>query len=101
MSPKTLSSTLRSTSLVVQEEKRRQEEAQREKRKLENMKLAASLKTPLPTPAKPSPPIYKRWWFWTLVGASVVATTATIIVLSPEDDPIVSGTMGDNPVIVD
>jgi tetratricopeptide (TPR) repeat protein len=30
------------------------------------------VETPEPTPS--SPPIYKRWWFWTAIGAVVVGT---------------------------
>ena len=35
---------------------------------------------------QPPPPIYKRWWFWTAVGAVVVgATVGTVVALRPED----------------
>lgn len=37
-------------------------------------------------------PFYKRWWFWTLVGAAVVAGTTTAIVLGRERAP--TGTLG-------
>jgi hypothetical protein len=36
---------------------------------------------PGPAPSE-SPPIYKKWWFWTGVGAVVVAGTVTAIVLA-------------------
>jgi len=41
-------------------------------------------------------PIYKRWWFWTLVGAAVVgATVGTVIGLRPKDQEAVKGSLGD------
>lgn len=33
------------------------------------------------------PPIYKRWWFWTTVGAVAVGATVTTIVVLSERDP--------------
>lgn len=40
-------------------------------------------------PAPASRPIYKRWWFWTGVGAAVVAGTTTAILLGRgQQDPI-------------
>jgi hypothetical protein len=32
--------------------------------------------------AAPASPVYKTWWFWTGVGAVVVAGTVTAIVLA-------------------
>jgi hypothetical protein len=32
--------------------------------------------TPVPPPPPRSTPIYKRWWFWTLIGAAVAGATA-------------------------
>ena len=40
------------------------------------------LTSPPPTQVGGSPPIYSTWWFWTGVGAVVVAGTVTAIVLS-------------------
>jgi hypothetical protein len=41
-------------------------------------------------PAEPEPaPVYKRWWFWTLVGAAA-AGAATAVLLSRQQpaDPV-------------
>ena len=53
----------------------------------------ASLTIPS-SPAPQAKPFYKKWWFWTIVGAVVAGATATTVVLTqPEDVPAVSGTM--------
>jgi tetratricopeptide (TPR) repeat protein len=42
------------------------------------------------------PPIYKRWWFWTLIGAAVAgAAVGTAMALRPQDEQPVPGTIGD------
>src|ERR1039457_1372316 len=41
-----------------------------------------ALTSPPPTQVGGSPPIYSTWWFWTGVGAVVVAGTITVIMLS-------------------
>jgi tetratricopeptide (TPR) repeat protein len=41
-----------------------------------------TLLTPLPPAPDESPPVYKRWWFWTAIGAAVVAGVAVAIVAS-------------------
>jgi len=33
-----------------------------------------------PTPEDPSPSIFRRWWFWTAVGAAVAATAVVIVI---------------------
>jgi hypothetical protein len=45
---------------------------------------AATLTSPLVTPeaASTNPPIYKRWWFWTGIGAAVVAGTVTAFLVA-------------------
>jgi len=50
---------------------------------------------PPPEPPQPAPtPVYRRWWFWTLVGVAVAgATTATVFALQPEDVPPVKGSL--------
>ncbi len=41
-------------------------------------------------------PIYKRWWFWTLIGAAVVgATVGTAVALRPKDQEPVRGSIGE------
>ena len=35
-----------------------------------------------PAPAATSAPVYKTWWFWTGVGAAVVAGTVAAIVIA-------------------
>lgn len=49
-----------------------------------------------PVPAKPPPgtskPIYKKWWFWTAVGAVVVGTGVTVgVVLGTRDTRVPGG----------
>jgi tetratricopeptide (TPR) repeat protein len=44
-----------------------------------------------PGPANSHQPIYATWWFWTGVGAAVVATTVTAIVLSRRSGGVCSG----------
>jgi tetratricopeptide (TPR) repeat protein len=42
------------------------------------------------------PPIYKRWWFWTLIGAAVTgAAVGTALALRPQDEKPVPGTIGE------
>ena len=41
-------------------------------------------------------PIYKRWWFWTLIGAAVAgAAVGTAVALRPQDEQPVKGSIGD------
>lgn len=53
--------------------------------------------TPHPRDENPSPAITSRWWFWTGLGAVVVAGAVTGIVLatSGSSEPLVSGTAFD------
>jgi hypothetical protein len=44
--------------------------------------VGVDLTSPRPAKVPASPPIYSTWWFWTGVGAVVVAGTATAIILS-------------------
>ena len=39
---------------------------------------ALDVRSPAPEPAKPS--LFRRWWFWTAVGAAVGATVAIVII---------------------
>jgi Tfp pilus assembly protein PilF len=34
-------------------------------------------------PVEEKPPVYKRWWFWTLVGGAVAAGAATYVLTRP------------------
>lgn len=55
----------------------------------------AALPAKGPSPAPPSVPFYKKWWFWTAVGVVVVGTvTATTVALQPEPRDTVTGTLG-------
>jgi tetratricopeptide (TPR) repeat protein len=38
-------------------------------------------------------PIYKRWWFWAAIGAVMAATVTTVVVLQPEDQKLVQGSV--------
>jgi len=37
---------------------------------------------PLPPPAQHSTPVYKKWWFWTLIGVVVAGTVVAVAVAS-------------------
>jgi hypothetical protein len=41
---------------------------------------ALDVSSPAPEPAKPS--LFRRWWFWTAVGAAVGATVAIVVISS-------------------
>jgi hypothetical protein len=34
-------------------------------------------------PAEKKAPVYKRWWFWTLIGGAVAAGAATYVLTRP------------------
>jgi tetratricopeptide (TPR) repeat protein len=53
----------------------------------------ANLTSPPVAPAEASAeqPIYKKWWFWTGVGAAVVAGTVTALVLTHQSSGLCSG----------
>jgi tetratricopeptide (TPR) repeat protein len=54
------------------------------------VKLRAELR------ARHRPPIYKRWWFWTLIGAAVAgATVGAAVALRPADQQPVAGSVGE------
>ncbi|HEY5921717.1 MAG TPA: hypothetical protein VIV11_08600 [Kofleriaceae bacterium] len=42
----------------------------------------------------PDPPVYKKWWFWTVVGGVVVAGVATTVALTTRDTVLPSGSLG-------
>jgi hypothetical protein len=44
-----------------------------------------------PEPANSHPPVYATWWFWTGIGAVVVATTVTAVVLARHPSGTCSG----------
>ena len=58
---------------------------------------SALVTTPPTAPPQSStrtPPLYRRWWFWTLIGAAVVgATTGTIVALQPRRVAVPSGSL--------
>ena len=37
--------------------------------------------TPTPPPAPPKTPVYKKWWFWTLIGVGVAGGVAAGVVV--------------------
>ena len=58
---------------------------------------------PAPAPALPeasdgSRPIYKKWWFWTGVGAVAVGTVVAVVVLSGGGDSAPDTDLGNRPV---
>ena len=40
------------------------------------------LRVDRPAPDEPSPPLYRRWWFWTAVGVAVLGGIAVGVALS-------------------
>jgi hypothetical protein len=51
---------------------------------------------PLTRTVEPAPksPIYKKWWFWTIVGAVVAGAAAgTVVALQPGENPPVDGSL--------
>ena len=54
--------------------------------------VASLVSPPLPPePANYHQPVYTTWWFWTGVGAAVVATTVTVVVLSRRSGGLCGG----------
>jgi tetratricopeptide (TPR) repeat protein len=52
-----------------------------------------------PAPTGESPPVYKRWWFWTGLGAVVAAGVVTAVVLSSGSSKGIPGTkLGNQPI---
>jgi hypothetical protein len=49
---------------------------------------------PAPADAPPSPPVYKRWWFWTLIGVAVVGVTVGVVVAVTRKDETTVGATG-------
>lgn len=39
-------------------------------------------------------PLYKRWWFWTIVGSAALTAGGTAYYLGQQDPPIPTGTLG-------
>ncbi len=54
-------------------------------------------------PPRPAPsPFYKKWWFWTAVGAVVVGTTVAVAVgAQPGDPETVGGTLRPSDIYLD
>jgi len=49
------------------------------------------------SPIRPVPsatPIYETWWFWTIVGAVVVGSTAAVVVATSGDEPLPTSDLG-------
>ncbi len=59
------------------------------------VKLRAVLKARRDALNRP-PPIYKRWWFWTLIGVAMAgATVGTVVATRPQDQQPVPGSVGE------
>jgi hypothetical protein len=46
----------------------------------------------------PNPPLYRKWWFWSSLGAVVAGGTATAFLLQPGTAPATVGGLGTGPV---
>ena len=58
-----------------------------------SVESTTTLTSPLaPEPTSAAQPIYKKWWFWTGVGAVVVAGTVTALLLTRQSSSPCSGT---------
>jgi tetratricopeptide (TPR) repeat protein len=54
-----------------------------------------TLTAPPPPPPEESHPLYKAWWFWTIVGAVAVGTATTIVLTTGgTSKPTCSATLG-------
>ena len=42
---------------------------------------------------EPQPPVYKKWWFWTIVGGVAVAGVATTVAITTRDTVLPSGSL--------
>ncbi len=49
--------------------------------------IAMPVSTPADAPASDGSPVYRRWWFWTIVAGVVVAGAVGVLVLSRRADP--------------
>jgi tetratricopeptide (TPR) repeat protein len=56
----------------------------------------ASLVTTTPAPPAAAAPVYERWWFWTAVGAVVVAAVVVGVVASSKGPQPYAGNLGPN-----
>lgn len=71
----------RDAAAAKREKQRREREAEQRKQ------LAANrLVIPPPTPAPHAAPVYKRWWFWTAIGA---VATSSVIIFAASGDTVV------------
>ena len=79
---------LKAVKKTIAELNRRIEELTREQKRHSDLLLGT--KKPLgPKPIPKKKPFYKKWWFWTVVGAVVVGTGAGIGVgVSSQDDRV-------------
>jgi hypothetical protein len=48
---------------------------------------ATAMTTPLPPAPEASPPVYKRWWFWTAIGVAVAAGVVVAVTAGGAKDP--------------
>lgn len=56
--------------------------------------IAKQIKQSTPKPSPSETPIYKKWWFWTVIGVAVAGATAgTIAGVMLQPDGVVAGTM--------
>jgi tetratricopeptide (TPR) repeat protein len=71
------------------------EKARRELERKEQERLAAEReRNQLALQVETQPPVYKKWWFWTIVGGVAVASVATTVAFATRDTVLPSGTLG-------
>ncbi|HEX5058781.1 MAG TPA: tetratricopeptide repeat protein [Kofleriaceae bacterium] len=64
-----------------------------EKRESEHLAKELELQT-ASLVAPTEPPVYKKWWFWSIVGGVAVATIATTVAVTTRDTVLPSGSLG-------
>ena len=64
-----------------------------EKRESEHLAKELELQTLSLAPAK-EPPVYKKWWFWTIIGGVAAAGIATTVAITTGDTVLPSGSLG-------
>ena len=64
-----------------------------ERRESEHLAKELELQT-LSLTAPKEPPVYKKWWFWSIVGGVAVASIATTVAIATRDTVLPSGSLG-------
>jgi tetratricopeptide (TPR) repeat protein len=69
--------------------------ARRDLERKEQERLAAEReRNRLALQVQDQPPVYKKWWFWTVVGTVAVASVATTVAFATRDTVLPSGSLG-------